>query len=241
MKELRFFYDPDMSGELPEEEAKHVVRVLRLKEGDCINLMDGRGVFCEAEITVAANHHCLYRIISRAPQERAWNGNIHLAVAPTKLNDRMEWLVEKATEIGFDRLSLLDCRFSERHAIKTERLSKIILSAVKQSHKAWIPQVDEMESFKDFVTTWGLAPGKADDGRQRFICHCYEEERPHLSDVLAKGRDAIVMIGPEGDFSMEEVLLAKEYGFRTVSLGKSRLRTETAALVAVHLMQLALS
>lgn len=241
MKELRFFYDPDMSGELPEEEAKHVVRVLRLKEGDCINLMDGRGVFCEAEITVAANHHCLYRVLSRASQERAWEGNIHLAVAPTKLNDRMEWLAEKATEIGFDRLSLLDCRFSERHTIKTERLSKIILSAVKQSHKAWIPQVDEMESFKDFVTTWGLAPGQADDGRQRFICHCYEDERPHLSDVLVKGRDAIVMIGPEGDFSMEEVLLAKEYGFKAVSLGKSRLRTETAALVAVHLMQLAQS
>ena len=238
MKEVRYFYAPDLSGTLPEEEARHIVRVLRMKEGDRINLMDGRGTFYLAEITLADNHHCLYKIIEEDKQERAWSGNIHLAVAPTKLNDRMEWLAEKATEIGWDRVSFLDCRFSERKTIKTERIEKIVQSAVKQSHKAWMPIVDEMQSFEKFIRQYGLQPGAEDDGVQRFICHCYEGEKPRLKDVLVKGRDAIVMIGPEGDFSIDEVQMAGEYGFMPVTLGKSRLRTETAALVAVHLMQL---
>lgn len=241
MKEIRYFYDPELSGTLPEEEAKHVVRVLRMKEGDKINLMDGRGTFYLAEITTASNHHCLYKIIEQEKQERAWEGNIHLAVAPTKLNDRMEWLAEKATEIGLDRVTFLDCRFSERRNIKTERIEKIVQSAVKQSHKAWVPVIDEMVSFDAFIKQWGLQPGMEDDGIQRFICHCYEGDKTHLNDVLIKGKDAIVMIGPEGDFSVEEVKMALEHGFCPVTLGKSRLRTETAALVAVHLMQLAQS
>ncbi len=238
MKEVRYFYAPELSGALPEDEAKHVVRVLRMKEGDEINLMDGRGAFYLAEITTANNHHCLYRILEEQRQERAWAGNIHLAVASTKLNDRMEWLAEKATEIGWDRVTFLNCRFSERRTIKTERIEKIVQSAVKQSHKAWMPTVDEMVSFESFVKQWGLQPGVTDDGIQRFICHCYEGDKTHLKDVLTKGRDAIVMIGPEGDFSVDEVKMALEYGFQPVTLGNSRLRTETAALVAVHLMQL---
>ncbi len=238
MKEVRYFYAPDLSGALPEDEAKHIVRVLRMKEGDKINLMDGRGVFYLAEITTANNHHCLYRVLAQEKQERMWAGNIHLAVAPTKLNDRMEWLAEKATEIGWDRVTYLDCRFSERRTIKTERMEKILLSAVKQSHKAWIPKVDGMMPFETFIKQWGQQPGTVDDGRQRFICHCYEGNKVHLKDVLSKGKDAIVMIGPEGDFSAEEVEKAMEYGFQPVTLGNSRLRTETAALVAVHLMQL---
>lgn len=236
MKEVRYFYDPDLSGSLPEEEAKHVVRVLRMKEGDIINLMDGRGSFHEAEITTASNHRCLYRILSSCEQTRPWAGKIHLAVAPTKLNDRIEWLAEKATEIGWDRVSFLNCQFSERRNIKTERIEKILVSATKQSHKAWIPQVDEMLSFKDFVKEFGNSSGN--DDTDRFICHCYEGEKPNLKDVVKKGRNCIVMIGPEGDFSVEEVALAEQYGFKPVTLGTSRLRTETAALVAVHLMQL---
>lgn len=236
MKEVRYFYDPDLSGSLPEEEAKHVVRVLRMKEGDIINLMDGRGSFHEAEITTASNHRCLYRILSSCEQTRPWAGKIHLAVAPTKLNDRIEWLAEKATEIGWDRVSFLNCQFSERRNIKTERIEKILVSATKQSHKAWIPQVDEMLSFKDFVKEFANSSGN--DDTDRFICHCYEGEKPHLKDVVKKGRNCIVMIGPEGDFSVEEVALAEQYGFKPVTLGTSRLRTETAALVAVHLMQL---
>jgi 16S rRNA (uracil1498-N3)-methyltransferase len=241
MKEVRFFYTPTVSGSLPEDEAKHAVRVLRMKEGDEIYLMDGCGTFYKAEITTASNHHCLYKIIEEEKQTRAWAGNIHMAVAPTKLNERMEWLVEKATEIGWDRVSFLNCQFSERRNIKTERIEKIVVSATKQSHKAWMPVVDEMQSFKDFVEQWGLPAGQENDGVQRFICHCNEGKKPHLKDLTRNGLDCIVMIGPEGDFSLEEVRMAEEHGFQSVSLGSSRLRTETAALVAVHLMQLSQS
>jgi 16S rRNA (uracil1498-N3)-methyltransferase len=212
-----------------------------MKEGDEIYLMDGCGTFYKAEITTASNHHCLYKIIEEEKQTRAWAGNIHLAVAPTKLNERMEWLVEKATEIGWDRVSFLNCQFSERRNIKTERIEKIVVSATKQSHKAWMPAVDEMQSFKDFVEQWGLHAGQENDGVQRFICHCNEGKKPHLKDLTRNGQDCIVMIGPEGDFSLEEVRMAEEHGFQSVSLGSSRLRTETAALVAVHLMQLSQS
>lgn len=233
MKEERFFYQPDVaSGELSKEEAAHAVRVLRLREGDELWLMDGQGTFYRAEITIASNHNCLYRVVETLPQERAWKGHIHLAVAPTKLNDRMEWLAEKATEIGFDELSFLDCKFSERRVVKTERIDKIVLSALKQSRKAWKPAVNDMQPFKSFVTQPRTG--------QKFICHCYEEASalPYLLDVLEQGRDATVMIGPEGDFSIDEVRLAEANGWQSVSLGQSRLRTETAALVAVHLMQI---
>ena len=237
MKEVRFFYDPQISGELPEDEAKHATRVLRLTAGDELLLMDGKGSFFRAEITVADNHRCLYRILEKMPQEGAWEGHIHLAMAPTKLNDRTEWFAEKATEIGMDELSFLDCKFSERRVIKCERIDKILVSAVKQSHKAWKPILNEMTSFERFV--------KQERKGDKFICHCYDEDdieqggnKPLLMDVLQRGVDTTVMIGPEGDFSVDEVKLAQKNGFRSVSLGTSRLRTETAALVAVHMMQL---
>lgn len=237
MKEIRFFYDPQISGELPEDEAKHATRVLRLSAGDELMLMDGNGIFFRAEITVADNHRCLYRILEDMPQERAWEGHIHLAMAPTKLNDRVEWFAEKATEIGMDELSFLDCRFSERRIIKCERIDKILISAVKQSHKAWKPVLNEMTSFERFV--------KAERKGDKFICHCYDQEdieegteKPSLMDVLKRGVASTVLIGPEGDFSVDEVKLALQHGYRSVSLGTSRLRTETAALVAVHMMQL---
>ena len=237
MKEIRFFYDPQISGELPEDEAKHATRVLRLSAGDELLLMDGNGIFFRAEITVADNHRCLYRILEDMPQERAWEGHIHLAMAPTKLNDRVEWFAEKATEIGMDELSFLDCRFSERRVIKCERIDKILISAVKQSHKAWKPVLNEMTSFERFV--------KAERKGDKFICHCYDQEdieegteKPFLMDVLKRGVASTVLIGPEGDFSVDEVKLALQHGYRSVALGTSRLRTETAALVAVHMMQL---
>ena len=243
MKEIRFFYDPELNGELPKDEAAHVVRVLRQKEGDEIYLMDGKGMFCRAEITAVGNHHCLYDIVESMPQERAWKGNIHLAVAPTKLVDRMEWLAEKATEIGWDEVSFLNTQFCERKVMKTERIERIVVSAAKQSHKAWMPVVHDMISFRQFVTGQDSIACRLHDGGiqvppQLFICHCYDWEKPFLMDVLEPGRDAVVMVGPEGDFSIEEVRLAQEHGFRPVSLGRSRLRTETAALAAVHMMQM---
>ena len=233
MKETRYFYDPQLSGSLPEEEARHAVRVLRMAEGDEINIMDGNGSFHRAVITVAANHRCLYKVIESEPQERLWNGHIHLAIAPTKLNDRMEWLAEKATEIGWDEVTFLDCQFSERSTIKTERIGKIVVSAAKQSHKAWMPRVNDMTPFRDFVLQQENKPRQ-----QNFICHCYEGDKPFLMQQVTPTADALVMVGPEGDFSVSEVEFALEHGFTEVSLGKSRLRTETAGLAAVHMMQI---
>ncbi len=240
MKEIRFFYDPDLDGVLPKEEAAHAVRVLRLKAGDEMYVMDGKGMFCRTVITTAENHHCLYGIVESMPQERAWSGNIHLAIAPTKLNDRMEWLAEKATEIGWDELTFLDTRLGERKVIKTDRIERIVVSAVKQSHKAWIPTVNGMMSFRDFVTEQSAKVVKSPPGKELFICHCYDEgeEKPFLMDVLEPGVNAVVMIGPEGDFGLDEVKFAQEHGFVSVSLGRSRLRTETAGLAAVHMMQI---
>lgn len=239
MKEVRFFYTPTpFSGELPSDEAQHVLRVLRMSMGDELYLMDGQGHFHRALITEADKHHCRYRIEESIAQEPEWQGSIHLAVAPTKHMDRMEWLSEKATEIGWDRLTLLSCRFSERKVVKTDRLEKIVVAAMKQSHKAWKPEVEEMQPFKQFIA-------RKDIPTQRFIAHCYDENdlsgglKPFLLDVLQPQQPALVLVGPEGDFSIDEVKAAEAQGFRPVSLGSSRLRTETAALVAVHLMRLA--
>ncbi len=231
MKEERFFYDPEVNGELPQEEAHHAVKVLRQQVGDEIKLMDGKGTFYRAVITAATGHRCLYRIEETLTQQPAWKGHLHLAMAPTKLMDRVEWFAEKATEIGFDELTFLDCQFSERRVVKEERIDKILVSAMKQSHKAWKPKLNTMCRFKDFI--------KEEREGDKFICHCLSGEGlPFLFDVLREGVPTTVLIGPEGDFSIDEVKLALQHGYRGVSLGKSRLRTETAALVAVHMMQL---
>lgn len=239
MKETRYFYAPDaaISTCLPSDEAQHALRVLRLGIGDELLLCDGKGSIHRATITATAGRDCVYRIEESLPQHAAWQGHLHLAMAPTKLMDRVEWFVEKATEIGFDELTFLDCRFSERHVIKNERIDKILVSAMKQSHKAWKPVLNGLCRFRDFV-----AQQREGD---KFICHCYEESdieheggKPFLFDVLRPGVPTTVLIGPEGDFSTEEVRLALSHGFRSVTLGRSRLRTETAALAAVHMMQM---
>ena len=238
MKEVRYFYAPEAanSTELPSDEAGHALRVLRLGVGDEILLADGQGCFYRATITAATGHRCTYRIEETLPQEPAWKGHLHLAMAPTKLMDRVEWFAEKATEIGFDELSFLDCQFSERRVVKEERINKILISAMKQSHKAWKPRLNRMQRFRDFIA-------QERDG-DKFICHCYDESdigetpKAFLFDILQPGNPSTVLIGPEGDFSVDEVRLALQNGYRSVSLGRSRLRTETAALVAVHMMQL---
>ena len=237
MKEVRFFYVPDAANctELPEEEATHALRVLRLKAGDEMMLMDGKGNYYRAEVTLAHTHHCCYAIKDVLPQERQWQGRVHLAIAPTKMMDRIEWMVEKAVEIGVDELSFLDCQFSERRIVKLPRIEKIVISAVKQSRKAWMPQVNEIKSFDDFINTIS--------SEHKYIAHCYDEiPRTYLFDELRLSSDtcdAVVMIGPEGDFSIDEVRRAMGKGFKSVHLGTSRLRTETAGLSAVMMMQLA--
>ena len=237
MKEARYFFVPDAAQqtELPADEAMHALRVLRLKSGDEMFLMDGEGNYYRAQVTIAATHRCFYEILETMPQERQWQGRVHLAIAPTKMMDRIEWMVEKATEIGVDEVSFLNCQFSERRLVKTTRLEKIIVAAVKQSHKAYKPQLHEIESFKAFIH-------EPREGR-KFIAHCYEEvPRSYLFEELKKDggtEDATVMIGPEGDFSIEEVKMAVEAGWLSVHLGESRLRTETAGLSAIMMMQLA--
>ena len=229
---MHVFYTPDIqtNAELPEEEAQHCVRVLRLTAGDEITLTDGKGNFYRAEISAATNKRCLVNIKETIHQEPLWQGHLHIAMAPTKNMDRNEWLAEKATEIGFDELTFLNCRFSERKVIKTERIEKILVSAIKQSLKARLPRLNEMTDFNSFI--------EKDFSGQKFIAHCYEGEKPLLKDVLKKGEDTLVLIGPEGDFSEEEVKKAIEKGFIPISIGKSRLRTETAALVACHTMNM---
>ena len=229
---MHVFYTPDIDTrcELPEEEAGHALRVLRLTVGDEVMLTDGKGNYYKAVISAASGKRCQVKVTETQPQEKGWHGWLHVAMAPTKNMDRTEWFAEKATKIGFDELSFLNCRYSERKVIKTERIEKILVSAIKQSLKANKPVLHEMMDFGKFIAQ--------DFKGQKFICHCYEGEKPLLKDVIVPGEDALILVGPEGDFSEEEVAKAIERGFRPVSLGKSRLRTETAALVATHTLNL---
>jgi len=241
MKEERYFYVPDAlsSSELPEEETGHALKVLRLQAGDSIMLIDGKGNFHKATVSGTDKRHCRYEVVETLPQQRQWAGHLHIAMAPTKNIDRTEWFVEKATEIGFDELTFLDCRFSERRTIRLDRISKIVVSAVKQSRKGWMPILNDMTSFGDFISR--------EFNGDKYICHCYDTDdergvsfdKPLLKDLLKNGNDALVLVGPEGDFSIDEVREAESRGFHSVSLGHSRLRTETASLAAVHLMHLA--
>lgn len=236
MKETRYFYVPDAASatELPADEASHAVRVLRMKPGDEMVLMDGVGTFFKAEVAVASPHHCVYRVVEEMPQLPQWHGRYHIAMAPTKLMDRTEWMLEKVTEIGVDEVSLLNCDNSERRVAKPARLEKILVSAMKQSRKAWKPVLNDMAAFRKFVSE--------PRGGMKFIAHCYEEiPRTYLFDELC-GRDVseavTVLIGPEGDFTPDEVRMAVDAGYVSVHLGQSRLRTETAAIVAVMMMHL---
>lgn len=238
MKESRYFYVPDAENatELPADEAMHALRVLRLKSGDEMFLMDGAGNFFKATVSLAATKHCLYTILEKTPQQKTWNGNICIAMAPTKMMERTEWFTEKATEIGVDELAFLNCKFSERKVMRIARLEKIIISAIKQSRKPFKPVLTPQTSFKEFIREKrkGL----------KFIAHCYEEiESVDFFDTISENNKVqegvTIMIGPEGDFSIDEVKDAIRNGFTPVSLGKSRLRTETAALYAAMAAQLA--
>ncbi len=230
---MQIFYAPEIETvhELPEAESQHCVKVLRMKEGDEIGIIDGRGSRYRAEIVLAHPKRCGVKILERETAPSFWTAQVHVAIAPTKNLDRIEWFAEKVTEIGIDSITLLKCRFSERKELKTDRLGKILVSAMKQSLKAVLPQLSEMVPFADFVS-------RPFNG-QKFIAHCYKEgERQELSRLYEPGQNALILIGPEGDFSPEEVEMAIANGFRPVMLGPSRLRTETAGVVACHTIQI---
>jgi 16S rRNA (uracil1498-N3)-methyltransferase len=229
---MHLFYTPDISSPtytLTEEESKHAVRVLRLNIGDRISLIDGKGGWYEAEINNDDPRRCSVTILETRKEtgKRSWQ--LHIAIAPTKMMDRLEWFVEKATETGIDAISLIDCANSERTVVKTERISKVAIAAIKQSLKAYLPRLNEMSAFKKFISHANEFHG------EKFIAHCHSpagRKLPHIKTIYTPGKDALVLIGPEGDFTMDEVNLALENGFKEISLGESRLRTETAALYA---------
>jgi 16S rRNA (uracil1498-N3)-methyltransferase len=227
------FYTPDIKDDmqLPEEEASHCIRVLRMKEGDSIRLTDGKGCFYDAVISAVSGKRCMVHIERKEQQEQLWNGYLHIAVAPTKLMDRNEWFVEKAVEIGVDEITFLKTDHSERDVIKMERIEKIAVSAMKQSQKATLPVLNGMTQLRSFIE-------QGFDG-DKYIAHCEPGSKVLLQDALTPGHNSLVLIGPEGDFSPAEIEMALKAGFKPISLGPSRLRTETAALVAVHIMNLA--
>ena len=222
------FYCPNIleSPVLPEEESYHCVKVLRTQEGEIINVTDGKGSFYHCELVQAYPKQCIMAIRQQSKAVLNRSFSLHIAFAPTKQMDRNEWFLEKGTEIGIDRFTPLLCRYSERKEIKVERLRKIVVSAMKQSMQAYLPEVETMVSFEALVK-------RPFQGR-KFIAHCHDLPKKELVQTYRKGENALILIGPEGDFSEREVERAIELGFEPVSIGETRLRSETAALVSMH-------
>lgn len=235
IKPDKLFYTPQLSGNvisytLTEEESQHVVKVLRMQAGEQVHLINGKGGLFEAEIVNPHPKRCELKILGSKLEFGKRNAHIHIAIAPTKMNERLEWFLEKATEIGIDEITPVICRKSERKEIKLARLEKIIVAAMKQSVKAYLPKLNEACSFDQLI--------KNATASQKFIAHCYEEDKHLLQEVYKKDSDVLIMIGPEGDFSPEEIEKAIQNNFIPVSLGTARLRTETAGMVACHIVNL---
>ena len=229
---MNLFYQPDINTlTLPEEESAHCAQVLRMQAGDRIHITDGLGTIYEAEITNPHRKHCTYKILSRTQPEPLHEGRVHIAIAPTKNIDRIEWMIEKCVEMGVDEITPVLCRFSERKTVNEERLQKILVSAAKQSLKATFPTLHPLTPVNELITNA--------TEQDRLIAHCMDSYGPSdskfaLKNCITRGNSVVVLIGPEGDFSSDEVKQALECGWKPVSLGKARLRTETAGLVACH-------
>jgi 16S rRNA (uracil1498-N3)-methyltransferase len=231
---MNIFFTPDIAGTsytLDETESKHCIRVLRHQKGDELVLVDGKGGWHKALITDANPKRCNIEVIEHIKEFEKRSFHLHLAVAPTKNTDRLEWLLEKATEIGVDEITPLLCEHSERKQVNHERLEKVLVSAMKQSLKAFLPKLNNLTNFETFLK--GTTEGT------KLIAHCRNGEKTHLFNAIKKGESVIVLIGPEGDFSENEIEMAKKAGFGEITLGNSRLRTETAGMVAVQTINLA--
>lgn len=229
---MQLFYTPDIilpRHTLSEEESRHCAKVLRLKRGDELHLTDGRGNLYRAKVTDPNIKGCVVDIVETFAQFEKRSYGLTMAVAPTKNIDRFEWFLEKSTEVGIDRVVPLNCRNSERKTINDERMTRIVASAVKQSLKAYFPIVDPLTDFKKFIA-------EPFDGT-KLIAHCGAGERKYLGDLIAPNTNTLILIGPEGDFTPEEVSAALANGFAPITLGPSRLRTETAAVAAVMTVQ----
>ena len=224
--QLFFTENPESEIVLSKEESKHATRVLRKKEGDILNFTDGKGGFYKAEITVADTKKCRLQIISSEQKPKQHNYHLHIAIAPTKNMDRYEWFLEKATEIGIDEITPIICDHSERKVLKTERCNRILLSAMKQSLKFHLPRLNKAISFGEFL--------KKEHHNNVYIAHCDKGEKKFLKNIIKPKEPATILIGPEGDFSSIEILKSIKSGYIPITLGDARLRTETAALVAVQ-------
>lgn len=229
---MQLFYNPNISEDtkyvtFTKEESRHIVKVLRMKEGAIFRITDGNGAFYVAKITGENPKGCKAEILTKEIQQPL-PYQLHLAVAPTKLNDRYEWFLEKATEIGIAEITPILCDRSERKTIKAERYEKILQSAMKQSLQPYLPVLNPVVPFSDFLDS------KNTGNSSRFIAHCDETDKNSLKQLLRPNENVVILIGPEGDFSPSEIELAIKSGYRPVSMGESRLRTETAAIVACH-------
>lgn len=225
---MHFFYQPNLSAEfihLDEDESKHAIRVLRIVAGDQVEVVDGKGQRVIAEVSKDHPKRCELRIISRVQEPSPRPYYLHVAVAPTKSIDRIEWFLEKAVEIGIDEVSFLECENSERTVVKMERMEKVAVSAMKQSQQSRIPILNQPMLFSEFIQN-----SKAEN---KFIAHCEETAKSSFHTFLPQSKSILMLIGPEGDFSTEEINLSKENGYSPVSLGATRLRTETAAMYTV--------
>ena len=227
---MQLFYNPDIDEttetfSFDKEESRHIIKVLRKKDSDILHVTNGLGLLFETEITLASDNKCIVEVLSikKSPEPKF---RLHLAVAPTKMNDRFEWFLEKATEIGIQEITPVFCDRSERKVVNLERFEKIILSAMKQSNETYLPKLNEAISFKEFIK-------QKNEGLQ-LIAHCEETDKKSLKEVLKPNENVTILIGPEGDFSDKEIALALENNFQPVMLGNTRLRTETAGVVACH-------
>jgi 16S rRNA (uracil1498-N3)-methyltransferase len=232
---LFLFYTTNIEGShaiLSEEEARHCTQVLRKKVGDTLHLVDGNGLWAEGTITELSKKICVVSLTKQTMDYKKPKSNLHIAIAPTKNMDRLEWFMEKATEIGITEISLIKCARSERTHLRHDRLSGILVSAMKQSLKAYLPKLNEILNFSTFVGA------QSQNSEQKFIAYCNDDDILELKTNYIKENNVIILIGPEGDFTPEEVRLAIQNGFVGCSLGKSRLRTETAGLVACHTINL---
>ncbi|MCX6185210.1 MAG: 16S rRNA (uracil(1498)-N(3))-methyltransferase [Flavobacterium sp.] len=227
---MQLFYDATLTPadtlfSFDKEESKHIIKVLRKKDGDILHVTNGLGYLFTTQITLASEKNCTVKITAIALQEPL-NYQLHLAVAPTKMNDRFEWFLEKATEIGIAEITPVLCDHAERKHINLERLEKVIVSAMKQSNQCYLPKIHPFTPFTAFV--------KAERTGQLFVAHCEETERASLKEKLILNQQTTILIGPEGDFSSAEIQLALQQKYQPVTLGSTRLRTETAALAACH-------
>ena len=224
---MQLFYlkSPEKDIILSTEESKHATKILRKKENDILNFTDGKGNFYKAKITVADTRKCRLEIISSEQKRKQHKYHLHIAIAPTKNIDRFEWFLEKATEIGIDEITPIICSRSERKVIKTERCTRILISSMKQSLKFHLPKLNEAISLNDFMNK------NFEDAK--YIAHCEDGAKKELKKVSKKEK-YLILIGPEGDFKQKEIDLALQNQFKEVSLGTSRLRTETAGIIAAH-------